>query len=162
MSLCLIQLLWAFLATLGFGVLFRVPPKDLPFAALGGALSWGSYLILRSLTGSDSLSYFIASIAVGLYAELAAAFLKRPATVFILSAIIPLVPGAGMYRTMFEAVAGNAESSASTGFQTLTLAGAIAGGLAVASAVSRILMFRKQRRRHVLSRIASKKRERNV
>lgn len=158
MNQALFQLLWAFLATLGFGVLFRVPPKDLPFAALGGALSWGSYLVLRSMTGSDSLSYFIASIMVGLYAELAAAFLRRPATVFILSAIIPLVPGAGMYKTMFEAVAGNAESSANTGFQTMTLAGAIAGGLAVASAISRILWFRNQRIRRSISRHIGKKR----
>lgn len=138
-----IQLLWAFLATLGFGVLFRAPLRDLPFAAFGGALSWGAYLALRTATGSESLSYFIASIAVGVYAEVAAALLKRPATLFIISAIIPLVPGAGMYRTMFEAVAGNAEASAATGFQTLTLAGAIAGGLAVASAGSRILWLKK-------------------
>lgn len=143
MSGTALQLLWAFLATLGFGVVFRAPARDMPFAALGGALSWGAYLALRAVTGSDSLSYFIASIAVGLYAEIAAALLKRPATLFIISAIIPLVPGAGMYRTMFEAVAGSAEASAQTGFQTLTLAGAIAGGLAVASAVSRILWLKK-------------------
>jgi len=138
-----LQLLWAFLATLGFGVLFRAPLRDLPFAALGGALSWGAYLALEAVTGSDSLSFFVASIAVGLYAEAAAALLKRPATLFIISAIIPLVPGAGMYHTMFEAVAGEAEASAQTGFQTLILAGAIAGGLAVASAVSRILWLKK-------------------
>lgn len=158
MSHILLQLTWAFLATLGFGVMFKVPMRDLPFAALGGALSWGSYLVLRTMTGSESFSYFMASIAVGIYGELAAAFLKRPATVFILSAIIPLVPGAGMYRTMFEAVAGNAESSANAGFQTLTLAGAIAAGLAVASAVSRILWFRGQRTRRLLTRHANKKR----
>ncbi|OHD19076.1 MAG: hypothetical protein A2Y38_16875 [Spirochaetes bacterium GWB1_59_5] len=143
MSGSVIQLLWAFLATLGFGVLFRAPLRDLPFAAFGGALSWGAYLVLRAATGSESLSFFVASIVVGIYAEAAAALLKRPATLFIISAIIPLVPGAGMYRTMFEAVAGNAEASAATGFQTLTLAGAIAGGLAVASAVSRILWLKK-------------------
>jgi uncharacterized membrane protein YjjB (DUF3815 family) len=137
-----LQLLWAFLATLGFGVVFKAPWRDLPFAALGGAVSWGAYLALYRATGSESLAYFVASIAVGLYAEAAAALLKRPATLFIISAIIPLVPGAGMYRTMFEAVAGDASASAAAGFHTLTLAGAIAGGLAVASAVSRILWLK--------------------
>ncbi len=140
-----IQLAWAFLATLGFGVLFRAPLRDLPFAALGGAVSWGAYLAVKAYTGSDSLSYFAASVAVGLYAEAMAACLKRPATLFILSAIIPLVPGAGMYRTMLEAVNGRAAASASVGFETLTLAGAIAGGLAVASAASRILWLKKPR-----------------
>jgi uncharacterized membrane protein YjjB (DUF3815 family) len=140
-----VQLAWAFLATLGYGVLFRAPLRDLPFTALGGAISWGAYLALKTVTGSDTLSYFAASVAVGLYAEAMAACLKRPATLFILSAIIPLVPGAGMYRTMFEAVNGKAAASASAGFETLTLAGAIAGGLAVASAVSRILWLKKPR-----------------
>lgn len=138
-----LQLLWAFLATLGFAALFRAPLRDLPFAAFGGSLSWGAYLALGAATGSDSIAYFVASIAVGLYAEIAAALLKRPATLFIISAIIPLVPGAGMYRTMFEAVAGEADASLAIGFQTLTLAGAIASGLAVASALSRILWLKK-------------------
>ena len=139
----MIQLTWAFLATLGFGIVFRAPPRDMPLAAAGGALSWGMYLAAMGMTGSESLSYFTASIVVGLYAETAAALLKRPATLFIISAIIPLVPGAGMYRTMFEAVSGNAAASATAGFGTLTLAGAIAGGLAVASAISRILWLKK-------------------
>ena len=138
-----LQLAWAFLATLGFGIVFRAPPRDMPLAAAGGALSWGSYLVIMGMSGSESLSYFAASIVVGLYAETVAALLKRPATLFIISAIIPLVPGAGMYRTMFEAVSGNAPASATAGFSTLTLAGAIAGGLAVASAVSRILWLKK-------------------
>lgn len=141
----LLQLLCAFLATLGFGLLFKAPLRDLPFAALGGALSWGAYLGLKALSGSDALAFFAASIIVGLYSEAASVLLRRPATVFIISAIIPLVPGAGMYRTMFEAVSGNAQASAEIGFQTLTLAGAIAGGLAVASAVSRILLLKKPR-----------------
>lgn len=139
----LIGLLWAFLATMGFGLLFKAPIRDLPYAALGGAISWAAYLLLYSLSASDSLSFFVASVIVGLYTELASVFLKRPATLFIISAIIPLVPGAGMYRTMFEAVMGDAEASAKIGFQTLSLAGAIAGGLAVASAISRILWHRK-------------------
>lgn len=139
----IIGLLWAFMATIGFGLLFKAPIRDLPFAALGGALAWGSYLFFKLLNASDSQSYFAASIIVGLYTEMASVALKRPATLFIISAIIPLVPGAGMYRTMFEAVMGDAEASAKTGFMTLSLAGAIAGGLAVASAISRILWHRK-------------------
>ncbi|MBU0928132.1 MAG: threonine/serine exporter family protein [Spirochaetes bacterium] len=161
MSGAYLQLLWALLATLGFGVLFRAPVRDLPFAALGGALAWGAYLAAAAATGSDSLSFFAASFAVGLYAEAAAALLKRPATLFIISAIIPLVPGAGMYRTMFEAVAGNASAAAATGFQTLIMAGAIAGGLAVASSVSRIFWLKKPTTPRFLRRRRRRKLERD-
>ncbi|MBN1520057.1 MAG: threonine/serine exporter family protein [Spirochaetales bacterium] len=147
MTEALAQLAWALLATCGFGLLFRAPLRDLPVAALGGALAWGAFLASKALTGSPNLAYFAASFAVGVYAEFMAALLKRPATLFILSAIIPLVPGGGMYYTMFHAVSGDASRAASAGFDTILAAGGIAGGLAVASAASRILWLKKPRPR---------------
>jgi uncharacterized membrane protein YjjB (DUF3815 family) len=140
-----LALLWALLATMGFGLLFRAPIRDLPFAALGGALAWGAYMGMRILSDSDAFSYFAASIAVGLYAETLAGLLKRPAALFILCSIIPLVPGGGMYYTMFYAVSGRADAASSALFATLSAAGAIAAGLAVASAIARIIWIKKPR-----------------
>jgi uncharacterized membrane protein YjjB (DUF3815 family) len=140
-----LALLWALLATMGFGLLFRAPLRDLPFAALGGALAWGAYMGMRALSDSDAFSYFAASIAVGLYAETLAGLLKRPAALFILCSIIPLVPGGGMYYTMFYAVSGRADEASSALFATLSAAGAIAAGLAVASAIARIIWIKKPR-----------------
>lgn len=142
MSTNLLQCLWAFLATAGFGVVFKAPLRDLPIAAAGGALAWAAYLLAMAASGSEALAYLAASIAVGLYAETAAAILKRPASLFILCAIIPLVPGGGMYYTMFEAVSGRAELAAAAGFNTLILAGSIAAGLAIASAIARIFTIK--------------------
>lgn len=137
------QLLWALLATLGFGLLFRTPIRDLPLAALGGALAWGAYLGADASSGSPAFAYFAASVAVGLYAEVLAWLSRRPASLFILCAIIPLVPGGGMYYTMFHAVAGDMARAADAGFAALTAAGAIAAGLAVASAMARIAWLKK-------------------
>lgn len=138
----LLQCLWAFLATAGFAVVFKAPLRDLPVAASGGALAWGACLLAQTVSGSEALAYLSASIAVGLYAETAAALLKRPATLFILCAIIPLVPGGGMYYTMFEAVSGRGELAAAMGYRTLSLAGSIAAGLAIASAIARIFTMK--------------------
>jgi uncharacterized membrane protein YjjB (DUF3815 family) len=142
MTTGLLQCFWAFLATAGFAVVFKAPLRDLPIAATGGALAWGTCLLSQAASGSEALAYLSASIAVGLYAETAAALLKRPASLFILCAIIPLVPGGGMYYTMFEAVSGNGELAAALGFQTLILAGSIAAGLAIASAIARIFTMK--------------------
>lgn len=138
MSNGLLQCFWAFLATAGFAVVFKAPLRDLPVAAAGGALAWGACLLAQVASGSEAMAYLAASIAVGLYAEAAAAILKRPATLFILCAIIPLVPGGGMYYTMSEAVSGRGDLAAAMGFRTLILAGSIAAGLAIASAIARI------------------------
>jgi uncharacterized membrane protein YjjB (DUF3815 family) len=48
-----------------------------------------------------------------------------------------------MYYTMLEYVRGNNWSGLSTGLATLLAAGAIAVGLAVSSAASRLLSFRR-------------------
>ncbi|MBN1241924.1 MAG: threonine/serine exporter family protein [Spirochaetales bacterium] len=125
-------------ATFGFALIFRAKPRDLPLAAVGGALAWGIRLLAAALSGSDPMAYFIAAIAVGLYAEAVATIMRAPATVMIVSSIIPLVPGGGMFYTMSEATAGDAAGAAATGFATLLLAGAIAAGLAVAAAVARL------------------------
>lgn len=129
--------LWAGLATLGFALLFGVRPRDLPLAAAGSVLGWAVYALL--LPRGQSVACFAAAAAVGIYAETAAALMGRPATVFVVCAIIPLVPGGGMYHAMLESARGNVWVSIRTGVETLMAAGAIAAGLAVAGALARLL-----------------------
>jgi uncharacterized membrane protein YjjB (DUF3815 family) len=86
-------------------------------------------------------------VVVGIWAEIISAIQKRPAAVYIACAIIPLVPGSGMYYTMLEYVKGNSSSSLATGFATLQAAGAIAMGLALSGAASRLLSLRSLTRR---------------
>jgi uncharacterized membrane protein YjjB (DUF3815 family) len=129
--------LWAALGTAACAVLFRVRGRDRPVAALGGALGWAVYLALRP-AGSEGLAFFAAAAAVGLYAELAGRALRQPATVYLVCALLPLVPGGGMYYTMSESLAGNLAGTMSVGFAALSAAGAIAAGVAVSSAVARL------------------------
>jgi len=134
------QIAYALIATTGFAVMFNIRRiKDIIFASLGGALSWGMYLWMYSLTDSKIFGFFIASVAIGIYAEILAIILKRPATVFIVSAIIPLVPGGGMYYTMMESIRGNIDGALSFGFETVSIAGAIAAGIAIASSLIRLV-----------------------
>jgi uncharacterized membrane protein YjjP (DUF1212 family) len=135
--------LWAGLATAGFALLFSARRRDLPLAALGGALGWAVAAPLRPLCGSEALACLAASAAIGVYAELVAALRRRPASIYIACGIIPLVPGGGMYYTMLDYVRGENWRSISTAFATLLTAGAIAVGLAVSSAASRILSLRR-------------------
>jgi uncharacterized membrane protein YjjB (DUF3815 family) len=135
--------LWAGIATGGFAVLFNLRGKDLPLVAAGGALGWAVAMPVQAATGSQAVSYLLASMVIGVYAELVAAIRRRPASIYIACGIIPLVPGGGMYYTMLEYVRGNNWNGLSTGLATLLAAGAIAVGLAVSSAVSRLLSLRR-------------------
>ncbi len=139
--------LWAAVATGGFAVIFNLRGRDIPLAAAGAALGWAVFAALTRAAGSEAVGYFCAAAAIGLWSETLAAGLRRPATVYMICGIIPLVPGAGMYYTMLEYVRGSAWLAITTGLAALQAAGAIAAGLAVSSAASRLLSLRSLARR---------------
>lgn len=86
--------------TLSFAVLFACPKRTLPCCALVGAVGWFIYE-LAVLYGADAAAAsLIAVIPLTLVSRLFAILLKTPVTVFLLTGIFPLVPGAGIPPTI--------------------------------------------------------------
>ena len=83
--------------------------------------------------------YLIAASLVTVYAEVLARATKTPSTTFLIAAIIPLVPGSGLYYTMSYAITGSWDKFIDTGIHTLALSAALAAGIMVASSVCRII-----------------------
>lgn len=135
--------LYSFAATLGFCVIFNIKGKNLFFSSLGGAIGWLVYLVLRDLELSNTFALFLSSVALGLYSEIMARILKSPVTTFVVCALIPLVPGSGMYYTMLESIQGNISKFLETGVETFSSAGAIAVGIVFTSSISRLIKFKK-------------------
>ncbi|MBK5241614.1 threonine/serine exporter family protein [Clostridium sp.] len=138
---------YAFLSSLGFGVLFNIRGKNLIIAAIGGGLSWFTYLLAGKLQPSLVFSLFVASLVGSIYSEIMARLRKSPVTIFIICSIIPLVPGSGMYYTTLEAVKGNFDASLSKGVVTLFSAGAIAIAIVFVSSISTILNKLKRKKK---------------
>lgn len=141
-----LELLWAALATAGFAVLFHLRPRDLPLAVAGASLGWWIFSVVRA-AGDPAIGYFAAAAAIGFLSELGALIFKKPAFLYMVCSILPLVPGSGMYNTMLQSVRGDFPGSLAIGFATLQAAGAIAAGLAVSSALARILSLAAASRR---------------
>lgn len=118
-----------FLATVGFGVLFNIKGNKLLLAGIGGMLGGIVYFLCKQNQCEEALALFIAGIAFALYSEICARICHTPVTTFIICALIPLVPGKGMYETMRYAVAGDAQAALQTGLDTLIYAGALALGI---------------------------------
>lgn len=133
----------SFTATFGFGILFNIKGNKLFLAGIGGMLGGVVYYLCKELLYSEVLSLFLASIAFSLYSEILSRICRTPVTTFIICALIPLVPGKGMYETMRYAVAGNAITALQTGLDTLSYAGSLALGIILISTVMRFLWHRK-------------------
>jgi len=131
------QIVSAFLASFGFGIIFNIKGKHLVFASIGGALSWYSYLYLKENNVSDILSLFISSVFFSIYSEICARRLKTPVTTIVVCALIPLVPGSGMYYTMYETISGNINRAVELGVNTLASAGTLALGVIFVSTITK-------------------------
>ncbi|MBP3730458.1 MAG: threonine/serine exporter family protein [Mailhella sp.] len=125
----IVQLATAFTGSIGFALLFNVPPARLFAAGFGGLLGWSVYLAIGPWYQGDVLRFFSASMCFTIYAECLARLKRTPSTVFLVPAAIPLVPGASLYRSMRFTVDGAWLDFTHQIIYTLFLASAIAGGI---------------------------------
>jgi len=135
MKTVLIQLITAFISSLGFSLLFGMRRRFIIPASLGGMLTWGVYLLCAALIPGIFMPCFIASAYAVFYAEFLARMLKVPATLFVIPAVIPLVPGSYLYYAMDSAVHGDSPAAGEYGSKALVFALGIAAGLSVVTAL---------------------------
>ncbi|MFU0823689.1 threonine/serine exporter family protein [Clostridium sp.] len=136
--------IYALLSSLAFAFLFNIRGKNLIFTSFGGAIGWFTYLLFINYSFSKVFVLFIASISVSVYSEIMARVLKSPVTIFLICGIIPLVPGAGMYYTMYEITMGNVDASLSIGLETISSAGAIAVATVLVASITKVIVILKR------------------
>ncbi len=141
-----IQIGSAFFATLFFSILFQVNRKELIFCGIVGAGGWATFLISQSSTDSKIVASLLAALVVSILSNLLAIYRKNPVTTYQISGIIPLVPGAGMYRTAFYFINDDKDLFSTYLSETLFIAGAIA--LAMLSVYTFLILIRNLKAKH--------------
>ena len=139
--------LWAFLACIGFSLLFNIHGMGMFICAGGGALGWLCYLLTAARVHSAILPSFFAALAISAWSELMARLRKCPVTSYLLVALFPLVPGGGIYYTMEHAMSGETSLFLSSLLHTLGLAGALATGVLMVSSLMRLIIVSQDKRR---------------
>ena len=120
-----IELVTAFLASIGFALLFNVRRDRVVPASVGGLLGWGVYLLAVALGAADIPGYFAAAVVITVYAEAMARIVKCPATIFLATAAIPLVPGGTLYRSMYAFMSSDPEMGITYCVEAILLAAAL-------------------------------------
>ena len=122
----------------GFAIQFNIHGPGVFLCGLGGVLAWSAYLISIDLGCGVVFANLVGGFTASVYAETMARVRKYPAISYLVIAIFPLIPGAGVYYTMCHAVEGNMDLFASKGMETATIAGAIALGILLVSTAFRM------------------------
>ena len=136
----LLPALWAFLACLGFGVVFNIHGVGILICGLGAGLGWLVYLLTMDVWGGDILSAFLAAVAVGAYSETVARVRRRPVTGYLQVALLPLVPGSGVYHAMRYCVGGETDLFITTLLHTFGFAAALSVGAMLVTSLLRALL----------------------
>lgn len=125
----MIQFLVSLLATLSFAVLFSAPQKELLFCGLTGAIGWMVYIISLDLHTNSAIANLIATLTLTLVARTLSAIRRNPVTIYLLTGIFPLVPGAGIYYTSYYFIMGEMHQFSQYGISTIKVAGSIVLGI---------------------------------
>ncbi len=145
----MIKLLWAMLGSLGFGIIFNVNRNKLFPVMIGGFLNYFVYYIILRITNNIFLSAAFCAIVTSLYSECLALMLKCPTTIFILTGLIPSVPGSSLFYTMQNLVLKNTNEALKQGIITIEVILGIVSGMLFASAVMVILNTKKKKRNYI-------------
>lgn len=137
------ELLVAFAAAFAFSVIFNVSKSELIFCGLVGLVGQSVYLAVSQATGEATASVLLAAAASTALSRILATIRKMPVTVFLLSGIISLVPGMGMYNTVYSIISSDYAAALKTGAETVKSACAIAIGIAILLALPN--KFKKHR-----------------
>ncbi|MEG0856876.1 MAG: threonine/serine exporter family protein [Terrisporobacter sp.] len=132
-----IHIIFSYLAAVGFAVFLNSPKKTLYVSGAVGMISWTIYILLMRLNFDMMSANFIAAAIAGLICEILARKMKKPTILFIVPGIITLIPGLGLYNTMYYVVEGDFQSSFTTGANVLLASGSIALGVIVVSSLFR-------------------------
>ena len=97
----------------------------IPTAALSG---WLMYCLLEPVLNAAEATFF-ASVLVIFLSRMGAVREKCPVTIFLISGIIPLVPGAGIYWSAFYMVTDQLTEAGEAGFAAVKAAVAIVLGI---------------------------------
>lgn len=129
-----------------FAFLFRVPRRAIALCAVLGGLGYLIYECATPLLGSSMAGYFLGTLFMAICSEILARIMKMPATIFVIPAIIPLVPGVGLYNTMMYLIEGQSKQAVQTGTDTILAIIAMAMALVLTSIPTKIMTARTKRK----------------
>lgn len=122
------QTIAAMIGTVAFSLLFGVPRHFYVYCGAIGGIGWIVYACTVTWAGSPAASYF-ATCMVVLLSRLCAVRERCPVTIFLISGIFPLVPGAGIYWTSYYIVMNELSAALDSGFMAMKVAVAIVLGI---------------------------------
>ena len=139
----------SFFGTVGFAMLVHTPRRAWLASGLIAVFSYLVYWLLVTVGFSDPSSIFLGSLFGSLAGQICARKMKIIGTVFLMSAIVPVVPGLALCRMMAYLGQGQITNGVNMGIRAMITIGMIALGLGAGALLDRIFHFRSLKNHHI-------------
>lgn len=111
----IVAALGAFGGTLGYGYILNAPKNTILPASFIGLAGYIVYILLGMAEFGTMSAYFFSTVFVSVVCELLARKMRTPSTIFLLGALVPLVPGYNFYLAMLALVENRGAAAAQEG-----------------------------------------------
>ncbi|MDY3929319.1 MAG: threonine/serine exporter family protein [Clostridia bacterium] len=128
-------ILFIFIGTLAVAGSADVRPNQLAVCGIGGVISYISLSVFEHMGANEIIGIFMSAVFVTVYSEITARILKTPATVFLYSGIVPLLPGGSLFHTVLCLIQKNSDGFVSLGIYTLIRSVSISMGIVTAASI---------------------------
>ena len=96
-------------------------------------LGWAVYLLIEAISAMLAAT-FVSALVLAVAAHILARILKTPVTTVLIPAILTIVPGAGMYQTVYYLFLSDMDQAIPSLVNTIGAAGAIATAIFIVDA----------------------------
>jgi uncharacterized membrane protein YjjB (DUF3815 family) len=137
----LIKMFLAFATSLFTGITLQTPRSAWLTVGLTGMAGWAVNEAVSNKSIPELVATVAGAITVGTMAEIMARIQKHPVTVYIVSGIIPLVPGTTAYNAMLAFLEKEFNLGLFLSFKAFLLASYLAAGLAIVPIIVRNIRY---------------------
>lgn len=95
-----VQIISCGVASMGFALVFKAEFRQSFWAGVGGFINCGLYLVVIRLYGNNLASVMAGATFVAAFAYVMSRVHKAPATIFLTTSIMPVIPGATLFYMM--------------------------------------------------------------
>ena len=133
-----VKLIFSFVGTLGFAIFMHAPKRAwLPASVIGG-VAYLLYWAIQQMGINEPTAILLGALLGSVLGQYCARRMQMIASIFVLLAMIPLVPGLGLYRCMHFLAQEMYGAGADAGVRAMVDIVMIAMGLAMGSFFSRL------------------------
>lgn len=100
----IVQLVTCGVASMGFALMFKASVLHSVYAGIGGLFNCGCFLLVQHFHGNNFTAVMAGAAFVAAYAYAMSRFHRAPSTIFLTTAIMPVIPGATLFYMMHGVV----------------------------------------------------------